>query len=101
VAALVLSGAINYIFIIGPTLSGLIGNLYGRLLLVKLGLFASMLLLAAANRFRLAPALEKARRDEDTAGAVSALKRSLCLEAALVISILGLVAWLGTLDPQG
>jgi len=101
VAVLILSGVINYILIIGPTLSGLIGSRYGRLLLVKLALFATMLMLAAANRFRLAPALERARRDEDTAGAVSALTRSLYLETALVVSILGLVAWLGTLDPTG
>ncbi|WP_201316305.1 copper homeostasis membrane protein CopD [Dyella sp. EPa41] len=101
VAVLVVSGMLNYILIIGPTLSGLTGSLYGRLLLLKLGLFATMLVLAAANRFRLAPALEQALRDDDTAGAVSALKRSLYFETALVTSILGLVAWLGTLNPEG
>jgi putative copper resistance protein D len=101
VAVLIISGVINYIFILGPTLTGFTGSLYDRLLLVKLGLFAIMLSLAAANRFRLAPALERARRDEDTVGAVSALKRSVYLETALVVSILALVAWLGTLDPAG
>lgn len=101
VAVLITSGIVNYIIIVGPTLSGLIETLYGRLLLVKLGLFAAMLILAAANRFRLAPALERARRDDDAATAVSALTRSLYLETSLAILILGLVAWIGTLDPGG
>lgn len=101
VAVLITSGMVNYTLIVGPTLSGLVDSPYGRLLLTKLGLFATMLALAAANRFRLAPALEKGMRDEDVASAVSALKRSLYFETSLVISILGLVAWLGTLNPGG
>ena len=101
VAVLIASGIVNYILIVGPTLSGLIETLYGRLLLAKLALFASMLALAAANRFRLAPALEKAQRDNDATAAVSALKHSLHLETSLAILILGLVAWIGTLDPGG
>jgi putative copper resistance protein D len=101
VAVLITSGIVNYIIIVGPTLSGLIETLYGRLLLVKLALFAAMLTLAAANRFRLAPALERARRDDDAATAVSTLTRSLYLETSLAILILGLVAWIGTLDPGG
>lgn len=101
VVVLIASGIGNYIVIMGPTLSGLIETLYGRLLLVKLALFTTMLALAAANRFRLAPALERARRDDDAANAVSALTRSLHLETSLAILILGLVAWIGTLDPGG
>ncbi|WP_205746304.1 copper homeostasis membrane protein CopD [Dyella amyloliquefaciens] len=101
VAVLIVTGAVNYTLIVGPTLSGLVEAPYGRLLLIKLGLFASMLALAATNRFHLAPALSKAEHDADVAGAVSALKRSIYLETTLVISILGLVAWLGTLNPGG
>lgn len=101
VAVLIASGAINYTLIVGPTLSGLVDAPYGRLLLVKLALFAVMLALAAANRFRLAPALEKAERDADVVRAVSAFKRSVYFETTLVVSILGLVAWLGTLNPGG
>jgi putative copper resistance protein D len=101
VAVLITSGIVNYIIIVGPTLSGLIETWYGRLLLVKLALFATMLALAAANRFRLAPTLERARRDDDATAAVSALTRSLHFETGLAILILGLVAWIGTLDPGG
>lgn len=101
VAVLIASGIVNYIMIVGPSLSGLIETVYGRLLLVKLALFATMLALAAANRFCLAPTLEKARRDNDATAAVLALKRSLYLETTLAILILGLVAWIGTLDPGG
>ncbi len=101
VAVLVVSGAINYALIVGPSWSGLIENLYGRLLLVKLGLFAIMLALASVNRFRLAPALEKARQGEEVGSAVSALTRSLYFEASLAVLILCLVAWLGTLNPEG
>jgi putative copper resistance protein D len=101
VAVLLVSGTINYIFTVGLTLSGLIDSLYGRLLLLKLGLFSIMLALAAANRFRLAPALEKAMHDVDVSDAVVALKHSLYLETGLAVCILGLVAWLGTLNPGG
>lgn len=101
VAVLIISGTINYIAIVGPTWSGLIETLYGRLLLVKLTLFAAMLALAAANRFHLAPTLERARRDGDASAAVPALTRSLHFETSLAILILGVVAWLGTLDPGG
>lgn len=101
VSVLIVSGVVNYTLTVGPTLSGLIEAPYGRLLLAKLGLFAIVLGFAATNRFRLAPALDKAKRDADVAGAVSALKRSIYVETTLVISILGLVAWLGTLNPGG
>lgn len=101
VAVLLVSGTINYILTVGLTLSGLIDSLYGRLLLLKLGLFSIMLALAAANRFRLAPALEKAMHDVDVGDAVVALKHSLYLETGLAVCILGLVAWLGTLNPGG
>lgn len=99
VIVLVVSGTINYLFVVGPTLSGLIDSTYGRLLLVKLGFFAGMLALAAGNRFRLAPALERALNDGDTASAVAALKRSLWVEMGAATLVLALVAWLGTLNP--
>jgi putative copper resistance protein D len=101
VVVLVVSGVINYLLIVGPSLSGLIASTYGRLLLVKLGIFAAMLVLAAANRFRLAPALAHKLRNHDAAGAVTSLKRSLWIETTLAATVLGLVAWLGTLDPAG
>lgn len=101
VAVLAVTGVINYTLIVGPSVSGLIDSTYGRLLVIKLGMFAAMLALAAANRFRLAPALERALCNNDASGAVSALKRSLWMETTLAFAVLGLVAWLGTLNPGG
>ena len=73
--------------------------LYGQLLLAKLALFAAMLALAAANRFRLTPAFGKAIAQGDGSCAVAALRRSLAAEAGAALLILGLVAWIGTLAP--
>ena len=101
VIVLVVSGILNYLLIIGPSLDGLVDGLYGRLLLAKLGAFAGMLVLAAANRFRHAPVLQRAFDDGDTSAAIRTLKQSLWAEMGLAILVLVLVAWLGTLDPTG
>jgi putative copper resistance protein D len=58
-----------------------------------------MLGLAASNRFRLTPALEAALGPGDPAAALSALRRSIVVEMVLMLALLGLVAWLGTLAP--
>jgi putative copper resistance protein D len=97
VATLVISGAINGVMIVGlGQLPALIGSLYGWVLGAKLALFALMLALAAANRWRLTPALESnaPRR------ALTHLRLSLVIETSAAIAIIGLVAWLGTLDPR-
>jgi len=99
VAALVLTGAINYALVVGPTFTTIFSTAYGVLLLVKLGLFGAMLGLAAANRYRLAPRLEAAMQAGDYAEAVRALRRSLRGESACAVIVLGLVAWLGVLSP--
>lgn len=58
VAALLLSGLINTWFLIGPSRwRSLLATAYGVVLLIKLGLFGMMLVLAALNRYRAAPAL--------------------------------------------
>ncbi|WP_374391468.1 copper homeostasis membrane protein CopD [Sphingopyxis sp.] len=74
---------------------------YGQLLALKLILFAAMLGLAAANRWRLTPALGRAldEPDIDPAGAARAMRLSLMLEALAGLAILALVAWFGMLEP--
>lgn len=98
VATLIVSGAINLVMIVGlaelPTLAG---SRYGLLLGAKLGLFALMLGLAAMNRWRLTPLLERG----DTQRAIAHLRLSLGSETGAAVAIIGLVAWLGTLDPMG
>ena len=95
VTALVVTGIVNGAFLIGldrlPTLGD---TLYGRLMIAKLALFTAMLALAAANRFRLTPALAG-----DAPPAMRALRRSLATESGAALAIVALVAWLGTLEP--
>ena len=101
VATLVATGLVNSWFLIGPTrLAGLLTTPYGQLLSLKIALFAAMLVLAAANRFRLTPDLGAALDGGGSrAPALAALRRSLLLESTLSFCVLGLVAWLGTLAP--
>jgi putative copper resistance protein D len=101
VAVLVASGLINSWFLVGPAgPPALVRTPYGQLLLLKLALFAAMLVLAAANRFRLTPALKDALVDPGrTDAAVRALRRSLVLELGAAMALIAVVAWLGRLAP--
>ena len=67
-------------------------------------LLCAMLALAGVNRWRLTPALQASIASPDEIGAdsslaVSAMRRSLVLEASAGLAILALVAWFGTLEP--
>ena len=98
VAVITLSGFVNGWMLIGPSSIGALWTTrYGILLLAKLGLFVLMLVLAAVNRFWLTPGLAAARADHRAA--VRALRQSLALETGSAFAILGLVAWLGMLEP--
>ncbi len=94
------TGLINAQIILGLENAGrLLASTYGQLLLVKLALFGSMLALAAANRWRLTPALKAAPIHSDPDAATAAIRRSIAAEAAAAGAILALVAWFGTLQP--
>jgi putative copper resistance protein D len=100
VVTLVLTGLVNSWLLVGfENVRSFLTTLYGQLLFAKLLLFGAMLALAALNRFRLTPAFELSIAKADHRGALVALRRSLALETTLVVVILGLVAWLGTLAP--
>lgn len=93
VAALAASGLVNGWFMVGPAhIADLLATAYGRLLAVKLVLFAAMLGLAGLNRLVLTPRLA-ARGD------VRGLRASLLAETALGVAVLAAVAWLGVLPP--
>ncbi len=97
VAALMITGAINSLAILGwPLPPEVYTSLWGKVLLIKLGAFAAMLGLAALNRWRLTPALAA-----DHIGAQGRLRRSLVLELGLALGIIASVAALGMLDPAG
>ena len=102
VALLILTGVANLLFLVPVAeLPQLNHSLYGRLLLIKLAAFLMMLGLAALNRFKLVPALEQAQHGEARLLAISRLRLSVSLELLAALAVLGLVAWLGTLDPMG
>ena len=98
VALIVGTGVVNSVFLAGWNPAQAIGTRYGQVLAVKLALFVVMLVLAAANRFRHAPALARSVRG----GAIpdlSALKASLMAETCTALLVLVAVSWLGTLAP--
>lgn len=100
VRLIVVTGLVNAWLLVGPDhVRSLGATVYGQLLLAKLALFALMLLLAALNRFSLVPALGCAAGHGNVGAAIRALRLSLALETASAVTILGLVAWLGTLAP--
>lgn len=101
VGLLVATGLVSGWMLVGPdhVLSLLVTD-YGRLLAIKLLLFAGMVGLAAGNRFRLTPALERQIAAGDPSEtALAALRRSILVETLLAAAILVAVAWLGTLAP--
>jgi len=96
------TGLINGAFLVGPGNVATLGHTrYGQLLLVKLLLFGGMLGCAALNRYRLTPRLANAVEQEEPARALIALRRSMAVETSLAIAVLGVVSWLGTLEPPG
>lgn len=100
VTLLFISGLVNSWLLVGWNGVGtILTSLYGQLLFVKLVLFLVMLGLAALNRYRMTPALEKAIARGDYVGAINGLRRTLVVETGCAIAILGLVAVLGTLAP--
>ena len=102
VAVIVATGIVNCLAVVGfPHFTRLPLTDYGKLLIVKLLLFAAMLALAALNRWRLTPALGVAVRNDNPASALTGLRRSLLAEGSAALAILAVVAWLGTLEPLG
>lgn len=99
VAIILLTGLFNGYAIFGADITKLFQSTYGLLLAAKLVLFAAMLSLAANNRWRLTPVLERAAASDHSEGAWTRLRISVALEAAAGAAVLALVAWLGTLAP--
>ncbi len=101
VSTLILSGIVNSWYLIGPARwRELFTTPYGRALIVKLALFTLMLILAAANRYRLVPALRASISASSPALAtLKALRRSVFAETALALLVVAVVAILGTLAP--
>lgn len=100
VALLIVTGLINGFAILGgQPLGPSIGSTYIVLMVVKLALFGLMLALAALHRFRLVPAVERVTDHSDKAMTIHRMRKSMGVELAAAFLILGMVAWLGTLEP--
>jgi putative copper resistance protein D len=96
VAVLLVTGVVNAWFLVGSPAS-LVGTAYGRLLLVKLVLVASMLVIALFNYLRLTPQLAGAAHCNRRAA--DALARNALAEAAIGLAVIGIAAALGMLAP--
>jgi len=94
VATLIGSGAVNSWILVG-SVDGLLHTVYGRLLVIKLVIFAAMLAFAAVNRIWLTPRLASSRAGR----AAFALACSTGIELALGLVIFGIVGVLGTQHP--
>jgi copper resistance protein D len=98
VATLLATGFVNSWYLVG-SVAALTGTGYGRLLLVKLALFAIMVAIAAYNWSQLTPRL---MQEPDAGAARNArrqLRRNAAIEAFVGAGIIGIVAVLGTLPP--
>jgi putative copper resistance protein D len=91
IGALLASGIVNSWYEIG-SLSRLITTAYGQLVLVKLGLLAAIIAIAAVNRLYLTPRLAMI-------GAVRRLQRNSLVETALGVAAIVVVGFLGAMAP--
>jgi len=98
VAVLIVSGLINAWFLVG-SLAALVVTLYGRLLVIKLTLFAAMLAFATINRFRLTPLLDIGPAGAAQATTLRTLTRNSVIEIVLGLLVFSIVGALGTLHP--
>jgi copper resistance protein D len=92
VGALLATGVINSWNLLGGP-RDLVATDYGRFVALKIGLFASMVALAAVNRFHLTPRLPKPRVSR-------ALERNALAEILFGLCVLLFVGILGTLPPS-
>jgi copper resistance protein D len=98
VAAILISGIVNGWYLVG-SIAAFTESEYGRLLLIKIALFAVMVTIACVNRLWLTPAMIA---NTDLAAALTArrrLRRNAAIEAFLGAVIIAIVAVLGTLPP--
>ena len=97
-AALVLSGAFLAWRIVGSW-DALLNDGYGQLLLVKIGVAAFAVAIAAYNRFRLLPRMSTAAGFHDTVDATRALSRTTGVEAVALVGVLLVTGFLTQKSP--
>jgi copper resistance protein D len=98
VVALMASGAVNT-WILVRSVHALLVTEYGQVLMLKLGIFALLLVFAAVNRLWLTPRLSPTQADLSRQQALHRLTRNSTIEIGLGSAILAIVGMLGTLHP--
>ncbi len=98
VGTLIATGITNTWYLAG-SVEALTATTYGRLLLVKIGLFLVMVAVAATNKLRLTPQLVQEPDDAVASDVLRQLRRNCLIEAALGAVIIVIVAVLGILPP--
>ncbi len=96
VGVILATGVVNSWILVGSP-QALTVTEYGRLLMLKVALFAAMLLIAGVNRFWLTPQL--ALRSAIEPRALRRLARNSMIEIALGLAIFAIVGALGTMHP--
>jgi putative copper resistance protein D len=98
VATLFATGIVNAWILVG-SFNALFATQYGRLLMLKIFLFAIMLAFAAVNRLALTPRLDGSPESGARIDALRRLTRNSVVEIALGLTIFAMVGMLGTLHP--
>ena len=98
VGTITATGIVNGWILVG-SFKALVVTEYGRLLMLKISLFAVMLAYAAINRFWLTPDLALPSDNEARLKAMRRLTRNSGIEIALGLIIFAIVGMLGTLHP--
>jgi putative copper resistance protein D len=98
VATLLLTGIVSAWILVG-SFQALLVTEYGLLLMLKIVVFAIMLVFAAVNRFWLTPQLAFTFENEVQVKALRRLTRNSVIEIALGFTIFAIVGALGTLHP--
>ena len=98
VGALLATGIVNTWYLVG-SIAALPGTDYGRLVVLKIALFLSMVAVAAVNRLRLTPKLVDDRSSAAAETARRHLRRNATIEASLGAIVITVVAVLGVLPP--
>ncbi len=98
VAALSITGFVSAYMLVG-SLRALFVTEYGRVLLLKLGVFAVMLAFAAINRFSLTPRLGLPFAGKAQSETLRLLTRNSAVETIMGLAVLVIVGMLGTMHP--
>ena len=98
-ALLVASGTVTGWRILGSW-DALFGTTYGRLLIVKVGIAALVVVIAAWNRWRLLPRVSGAVGHDEGVAATVLVRRTVVAEATLLLAVIGVTGFLVNQPPR-